>query len=96
VITVWLPTYLAKNLGASETALSLTAVPYLANSLFGIVSGHFADSLIVSKWSVLSVRRLMTAIGLLGPAIFLLIFIGVDSLSLVSKAYFDLYGSDGL
>jgi len=36
VITVWLPTYLAKNLGASETALSLTAVPYLANSLFGI------------------------------------------------------------
>jgi len=38
----------------------------------------------------------MTAIGLLGPAIFLLIFIGVDSLSLVSKAYFDLYGSDGL
>jgi hypothetical protein len=36
IITVWLPTYLSKNLGVSITALSLAAVPYIMNTLFGI------------------------------------------------------------
>lgn len=36
IITVWLPYYLSKHLGVSATALSLTAVPYLVNSLFSI------------------------------------------------------------
>jgi hypothetical protein len=41
-----------------------------------------ADSLIARKWSVLSVRRLMTAVGLLGPGIFLLFFSAVNNLAL--------------
>ncbi len=36
IITVWLPYYLSKNLGVRATALSLTAVPYIINSLFSI------------------------------------------------------------
>ncbi|XP_023236305.1 sodium-dependent phosphate transport protein 1, chloroplastic-like [Centruroides sculpturatus] len=80
IIMQWLPTYLARNLGADKEAISLTAMPYVINSLCGVVAGHFADSLIVRKWTVLSVRRLMTSIGLIGPAISLLCFCTVNSL----------------
>ncbi|XP_075229052.1 uncharacterized protein LOC142328844 [Lycorma delicatula] len=80
IIMQWLPTYLARNLGANKESISLTAVPYIINSLVGIVAGHFADTLISRRWSVLSVRRLMTSIGLLGPGIFLLAFCAVDNL----------------
>ncbi|XP_073976040.1 sialin-like [Rhodnius prolixus] len=80
IIMQWLPTYLARNLGANKESISFTAVPYVINSLFGILSGHFADKLISRKWSVLSVRRLMTGIGLIGPGIFLLAFCAVDNL----------------
>ncbi|RZF47620.1 hypothetical protein LSTR_LSTR014747 [Laodelphax striatellus] len=76
----WLPTYLAPNLGANKESISFTAVPYIVNSLVGIVAGHFADTLISKRWSVLSVRRLMTSIGLLGPVVFLLAFCAVDNL----------------
>lgn len=82
IIMQWLPTYLARHLGANREDISLTAVPYVLNSLVGVVAGHFADSLISRKWTVLSVRRLMTSIGLLGPGIFLLCFCAVDSLLL--------------
>jgi hypothetical protein len=45
------------------------------------VAGHFADTLVGQrKWTVLSVRRLMTSIGLLGPGVFLLAFYTVDNL----------------
>jgi len=49
---------------------------------FSLAAGHFADYLIQNRWTVLSVRRLMTAIGLLGPGLFMLLFISVDSLPL--------------
>ncbi|XP_014294199.1 uncharacterized protein [Halyomorpha halys] len=80
IIMQWLPTYLARNLGANKESISLTAVPYIINSLVGILAGHFADTLVSRKWSVLSVRRLMTSIGLFGPGIFLLAFCTVDNL----------------
>lgn len=104
----WLPTYLARSLGANKENISLTAVPYFVNSVIGMgnfyfsesrnastgnydfeivnsfnfisVAGHLADSLIARKWTVLSVRRLMTSIGLIGPGIFLLCFCAVNNL----------------
>ena len=46
-------------------------------------AGHFADSLITrDKWTMLSVRRLMTGIGLLGPGLFILFFSAVNNLPL--------------
>lgn len=46
-------------------------------------AGHFADSLITQhKWTVLSVRRLMTSIGLMGPGLFILFFSAVTNLPL--------------
>lgn len=32
----WLPTYLARNLSANKESISLTALPYIVNSLVGI------------------------------------------------------------
>ena len=44
-------------------------------------AGHLADRLISQKkWTVLSVRRLMTTVGLVGPAVFLLLFVTVYNL----------------
>ncbi|XP_046416525.1 sodium-dependent phosphate transport protein 1, chloroplastic-like isoform X1 [Neodiprion fabricii] len=80
IIMQWLPTYLARNLSAYKESISLTALPYIVNSLVGIVAGHSADNLIQKRWSVLSVRRLMTSIGLIGPGAFLLAFCAVDNL----------------
>ncbi|KAK0090585.1 hypothetical protein PV325_010551 [Microctonus aethiopoides] len=80
IIMQWLPTYLARNLSANEKSMSLTAFPYIVNSLVGIVAGHNADNLVQKRWSVLSVRRLMTSIGLIGPGAFLLAFCAVDNL----------------
>ncbi|KAJ8953690.1 hypothetical protein NQ314_007298, partial [Rhamnusium bicolor] len=82
IIMQWLPTYMSRYLGGNAHSLSLTAVPYIVNSIFGIISGHVADGLLSSKnWSVLNVRRLMTSIGLVGPALFLAIFCVVDHLA---------------
>lgn len=98
IIMQWLPTYLARSLGADAKSISLTAVPYVVNSLVGIgndlstinnnnvsrylflVAGHVADSLLMGNWSILSVRRLMTSIGLIGPGLFLAFFGVVDNL----------------
>lgn len=36
IIMQWLPTYLSRNLGANKESISLTAMPYIVNSLVGI------------------------------------------------------------
>ena len=36
IIMQWLPTYLVTNLGANKESISLTAVPYVINSLVGV------------------------------------------------------------
>ncbi|XP_051174429.1 uncharacterized protein LOC127290082 [Leptopilina boulardi] len=82
IIMQWLPTYLSKNLSANEKSISFTALPYIVNSLVGIVAGYGADNLIQKRWQILSVRRLMTNIGLIGPGAFLLAFCTVDNLLL--------------
>ncbi|XP_071952682.1 uncharacterized protein [Antedon mediterranea] len=83
VIMTWLPTYLQRELGADPKDISLTALPYVMNSFIGVLAGYYADSLISRKqWTVLSVRRLMTSIGLLGPALFILLFCYVDNIGL--------------
>ncbi|KAI5735430.1 hypothetical protein M8J77_018189 [Diaphorina citri] len=80
IIMQWLPTYMSSYLGANSHSLSFTAMPYVLNSLFCIVAGHFADNLVSHSWTVLTVRRLMTSIGLIGPAVFLIFFCAVDNL----------------
>ncbi|KAK3592163.1 hypothetical protein CHS0354_019454 [Potamilus streckersoni] len=83
IIMQWLPTYLLRSLNGNKSDIMLTAAPYVLNSVVGVVAGHFADSLIVKhKWTVLSVRRLMTSVGLMGPGLFILFFSAVNNLPL--------------
>ena len=78
-----LPTYLARHLSADQLSLSLTALPYVANSLFAIGAGHLADYLSGERaWSLLAVRRLLTFVGLIGPALCLLVFSQLSNLGL--------------
>ncbi|XP_075247941.1 sialin-like [Convolutriloba macropyga] len=74
-IMSWLPTYLDRIFRAKPDEMSLTAFPYACNSIAGVVAGHYADYLINKKsWTTLSVRRIMTTLGLIGPALFTLLF----------------------
>lgn len=82
IIMQWLPTYMARNLGAEKHDIMFTAVPYVMNSLVGVAAGHLADALVSNQWSVLSVRRWMTTIGLLGPGIFIIFFSAVNNIVL--------------
>ncbi|KAF2353715.1 Ribosomal protein L40e [Trinorchestia longiramus] len=82
MIMQWLPTYLGRVLSASPQSLSITALPYVVSSVCGIGWGHLADSWIVGGVPVLRVRRLMTAIGLVGPAVCLAFFSEITSLVL--------------
>lgn len=82
IIMQWLPTYLVRHLGAVKNEIMFTAVPYILNSLVGIATGHFSDALIRERWSVLSVRRLMTFIGLMGPGLLILGFSGANNIAL--------------
>jgi hypothetical protein len=47
IIMQWLPTYLARNLGADKESISLTAVPYIINSMLGVGKG----SLIIPNYA---------------------------------------------
>ncbi|KAL1426695.1 hypothetical protein MTO96_003295 [Rhipicephalus appendiculatus] len=79
-IMQWLPTYLARALYARPGHLSLAALPYICNSLCGLLTARAAE-LAGRQWSVLSVRRLATScLGLLGPGICLLAFSAAGSL----------------
>lgn len=81
IIMQWLPYYLSRYLSADQKSLSLTALPYIMNSMAGIGAGHMADNLITErKWSILSVRRLMTGLGLFGAGICMLLFCSLKSL----------------
>lgn len=83
VIMNWLPTYLTQHLGADVKSISYIALPYVANSLSGIFSGHYADSLVSRHVTpLLSVRRFMTSVGLFGPAVALLCFCAVSNFPL--------------
>uniref|UniRef100_A0A5S6Q6Q0 MFS domain-containing protein n=1 Tax=Trichuris muris TaxID=70415 RepID=A0A5S6Q6Q0_TRIMR len=76
VVMHWLPAYLHAVFRADPSALSLTCLPYIFNSLFGIVVGHFADSLVNDRrLTLLYVRKLCTTIGLVGPALCLMFFV---------------------
>jgi len=36
MIMQWLPTYMARNLGANKQDMMFTAVPHIMNSVFGV------------------------------------------------------------
>ncbi|KAF7255825.1 hypothetical protein EG68_06813 [Paragonimus skrjabini miyazakii] len=81
IVMQWLPTYLARFLGAGKNEIMFTAMPYLSNCVASIAAGHIADHFIKRQWSVLAVRRLMSCIGLIGPGLLLFLFSASTSVS---------------
>lgn len=80
-IMQWLPTYLARALSAGPGHLSLAALPYVCNSLCGLLTARAAE-LAGRQWSLLAVRRLATScLGLLAPGIGLLAFAAAGNLA---------------
>ncbi|KAK4476003.1 hypothetical protein MN116_001237 [Schistosoma mekongi] len=74
IVMLWLPTYLVRYLGATEYAIMLTAIPYVCNCIGSVITGRLANCLIKRQITVLTVRRLMSCIGLLGPGVVLFLF----------------------
>ncbi|KAH8865943.1 putative anion transporter 3, chloroplastic [Schistosoma japonicum] len=74
IVMLWLPTYLLRYLGATEYAIMLTAIPYVCNCIGSVITGRLANYLIKRQITVLTVRRLMSCIGLLGPGVVLFLF----------------------
>ncbi|CAH8647770.1 unnamed protein product [Schistosoma margrebowiei] len=74
IVMLWLPTYLVRYLGATEYAIMLTAIPYICNCIGSVIAGRLANYLTKRQFSVLTVRRLMSSIGLLGPGVVLFLF----------------------
>ncbi|CAM9866683.1 unnamed protein product, partial [Phaeothamnion confervicola] len=69
----WLPTYLHDRFGvAVEDLALLTVAPYLLQAVVGIGAGALADWLVAApqRWRVKTVRRVLQAAGMLGPAAF--------------------------
>lgn len=80
-IMQWLPTYLVRALAAQPAHLSLAALPYVCNSLAGLLVGHLSAAP-PPGWSPLAVRRLATSLlGLLAPGVALLAFAATSSLA---------------
>lgn len=67
----WLPTYFHDVVGLSATDLSASALPYLAMSLATNLSGLIADRLLQRGLPLLQVRKIMTTVGFISPALFL-------------------------
>lgn len=82
-LSMWLPTYLHEVMGVQEQSLSIMALPYFVNSFAGVGWGILADLAIAHhRCSRLTVRRVATAVGLLGPGVCCVAFVSVSSPSL--------------
>ena len=71
VLLAWLPTYFSQALEIDEKNLSLTAAPYVAQLLMVIVGGTSADLLTRKGVPLLTVRKGMTCMAFVPPALFL-------------------------
>lgn len=52
---------------------SYTLLPYIVQGGLGVATGFFADRLLRGGWSVRTVRRSLQVVGMLGPAVCLLL-----------------------
>lgn len=83
VLIAWLPTYLHSrfNLNIRSSAL-LSTLPWFFMFIFANVGGLIADHLLSRGIVVTRVRKIIQAIGFLGPAISLFILIHVNTLGI--------------
>lgn len=70
----WLPTFF-KDYYHIEIAdlAAYTLAPYLVQGGLGLMSGVIADKMIASGWSIKSVRIILQTVGMIGPAVCLML-----------------------
>lgn len=74
VLLAWLPSYFKATFGVSLTnAGLLSAAPWLVSFLMVNTAGSLADHLLARGFGATVVRKLMQVVGLVGPAVFLLL-----------------------
>ncbi len=94
MLIAWLPSYFRNVHGLSITNAGLySATPWLTMFVMTNVAGWFADILIKRGISVLAVRKLMQATGLLGAAVFLIL---ASNISTALEAMLMISGALGL
>ena len=82
VLLAWLPSWFKSTFGVGiANAGLLSAAPWLVSFVMGNVAGVLADRMIQRGRSVTFVRKLMQTVGLLGPALFLLLLQTADSVT---------------
>lgn len=74
IVMAWLPSYLSEVLNLEGAYLSLACMPYLLMVVASPVAGLAAAALLKRGMTLWTVRCIMGLIGLLGPAVGLLIF----------------------
>lgn len=74
IVMAWLPMYLSEELELDGAYLSLACMPYLLMVVTSPIAGIVAAAAIKSGTDLWKVRSVMGVIGLIGPAIGLLIF----------------------
>ena len=80
VILTWLPTYFNHALGVDIHKVGFyTILPWIVMFVMANVAGWIADTLLQRGFSITFVRKLMQSIGLLSPAVFLVLIGGVTS-----------------
>ena len=83
VLLSWLPSYFREVQGLSIANAGLfSAAPWLAMFLVTNISASVSDRMVLRGISLTRVRKIIQCIGLLGPAIFLLLLRDVHSASL--------------
>jgi MFS transporter, ACS family, solute carrier family 17 (sodium-dependent inorganic phosphate cotransporter), other len=74
VLLAWLPSYFKSTFGVTlANAGLLAAAPWLTSFLFSNIAGHIADRMLRAGRNASFVRKLMQSIGLMGPAVALLV-----------------------
>lgn len=74
VLINWLPTFFHDSYGVEVKSIGMyTVLPYVLQAVVGALCGMSADRLISRNWQVKKVRRTFQTIGMIGPAICMLL-----------------------
>ncbi len=80
VLLTWLPSYFSSELGIKLGSVWIyVAPPWITLFVMTNVAGWIADSLFKRGLSTTAVRKIMQTVGMLGPAVFLILVTKADS-----------------
>lgn len=70
----WLPTYVSEVLGMQASHMGVVVFPYSTMAVSGVFAGWWADHFIAKGFDVALVRKVLTGIGMILPALIMPVF----------------------